>query len=117
MNYYATRGNKVLKINEDAVARYLGQGYTITDEGGKVVKKGTPQDTNLLAAEFKKQEAELASLKDENTKLKAELKAAKAEVVELKSEIEKFKSASVSTSEPKSTRKRRQATADVESEE
>ena len=102
--YYARRGNKILKIGEDHIDRYLSQGYTITDANGKVFKKGVPHDANLLTAEVKKQTEEIESLKAENARLTAELKEAKAE-------IEKFKSTPIS--EPK-TRKRKQATATEE---
>ena len=120
MNYYAKRGNKVLKISEDAVARYLGQGYNITDADGKVIKKGTPNDTNLLSAEYKKQQAEIDVLKNTNAKLTAELESAKAEVKKLKDELYKIKSSkpiSETTEAPKTTRKRKPTTEMVESSE
>lgn len=100
--YYAKRGNKILKISEDYIDRYLGQGYTITDMGGNVVKKGIPHDVNALTAEVKAQAERIASLEDENARLTAELSATKAE-------LEALKSAPIS--EPKS-RKRKQATAE-----
>ena len=108
--FYARKANKLLKINEDAVDRYLGQGYTITDLKGNVIKKGTPNDINQLNAEYKKQEVEIKSLKEENAKLLAEVKSLKEELVKVKSETP------VST-EPKQTRKRKQTTSDEEATE
>ena len=113
MNYYATRGNKVLKINEDAISRYLGQGYTIKDESGKLVQKGTPHDTNLLTAEFKAQIAENENLKNEILRLKGELDRAKAEIADLKKELA---NANTVSAEPKTTTRRRKQTI-TESEE
>lgn len=100
-SFYAKRANKVLRINDDAVERYLNQGYTITDMQGKVIGKGTPRDNIQLTAEYKKQSVEIETLKAENAKLREEVTA-------LKAEIEKFKSEPISA-EPKTTRKRKQA--------
>lgn len=105
--FYARRGNKLLRINESAIDRYLGQGYTITDASGKVVGKGTPRDTNQLTAEFKKQRDENEKLVAEVAKLKAELEQAKKELMQAQTELDKVKSTPVST-EPKPTRKRKQ---------
>lgn len=107
--YLARRANKILKIDENAVDRYLAQGYTITDVQGNLVKKGTPRDTIQLTAEYKKQEEEIAGLKSENEALKAEVKALKAELTKIKSETP------VSV-EPKTTRKRKQATEEDKAE-
>lgn len=105
--YIARRANKILKITDDAVDRYLAQGYNITDEQGNLIKKGTPHDTNQLTAEFKKQEAEIAGLKNENDALRAEVKALKAEIIKIKTETPV-------SAEPKTTRKRKQTTSDEE---
>lgn len=99
--FYARKANKILKISEDAISRYLGQGYNITDAQGNLVKKGTPNDTTQLTAEYRKQEEEIKSLKAQNDSLKAEVKALKAELVKVKSETPV-------SAEPKTTRKRKQ---------
>ena len=101
-SFYAKRANKILKITEDSLEKYIAQGYTITDMKGNVIKKGTPHDINQLTAECKAQEKEIEKLKGENAKLKEEVTA-------LKAEIEKFKSEPISA-EPKATRKRKQVT-------
>lgn len=108
--FYARKANKILKISEDAVERYLSYGYNITDEQGNIIKKGTPHNTNQLTAEYKKQETEIVNLKAENDALKAEVKA-------LKTELIKFKSETPVTSEPKQTRKRKQNTSETEVKE
>lgn len=97
--FYARKANKLLKINEDAIDRYLGQGYSITDLQGNLVKKGTPHDTIQLTAEYKKQEEEIVKLKAENESLKTKVKA-------LQDELNKFKSAPISA-EPKTTTTRK----------
>ena len=123
--FYARRGNKILKVSEDYVDRYLGQGYTITDMNGNLVKKGIPHDTTALTAEVEKQNAEIASLKSELEakdatigKLNDEVASLKATLKSTKAELDKFKSMPISAkvdepaSEPKTTRKRKQATAE-----
>ena len=57
--YFARRANKVVRIGEDLLEKYIAQGYSITDADGNVIKKGTPTSTNQLTAEYKKQEAEI----------------------------------------------------------
>ena len=111
MNYYAKRGNKILRIGEDNIERYLGQGYNITDANGNIVKKGTPRDANLLSAEYKAQAEENERLKAEIARLMAELGAVKAENASLKGEVEKLKSAEPETAKP-ATRRRKQAVAE-----
>lgn len=124
--YYARRGNKLLKISEDYIERYLGQGYSITDMSGNLIKKGVPHDANALTAEVKKQDAEIEGLKEELKakdatvkELTDEVASLKAKLKDTKAELDKFKSMPISVraeetvSEPKTTRKRKQ-TATVE---
>ena len=121
--FYARRGNKILKVSEDYIDRYLGQGYTITDMNGNLVKKGVPHDTTALTAEVEKQNAEIASLKSELetkdatiSKLNDEVASLKTTLKSTKAELDKFKLMPISAkadepaSEPKTTRKRKQAT-------
>lgn len=96
--YYAKRGNKVLKITEDGVERYKGQGYTITDENGNVVTKGTPIDSAQLAVAYAKQAETIKALEAENAVLKKELESVKAELGKAKK---------AEPAEPKPTRKRK----------
>ena len=98
--FYAKRGNKVLKITEDGVERYLGQGYTITDVNGNIVKRGTPTDSTQLAVAYAKQEETIKALQAENAVLKKELESVKAE-------LGKAKKAEPVEAEPKPTRKRK----------
>lgn len=125
--YFARRGNKILKISEDYIERYLGQGYSITDANGNLVKKGIPHDTNALTAEVKKQDAEIANLKTqveakdaEVKKLSDEVDILKSKLKSTKAELDKFKSMPISAttgenaSEPKPTRKRKQTTVETE---
>ena len=100
-SFYAKRANKVLKISEDAVDRYLAQGYTITDLKGNVIKQGTPRDVAQLTGAYKKQVDEIEQLKAKNAALVAEVKALKEELVKVKSETP-------ASAEPKTTRKRKQ---------
>ena len=135
--YYARKANKVLKISEEAIEKYLGQGYTITDQQGSVLKKGTPLDSATLTAEYKKQLAEIDNLKatiasvtsankaliTENADLKAENADLKAQVTTLSEMNDNLtKKLEVLTEEkpveekPATTRKRR-AKADTEETE
>lgn len=109
--YFARRANKVIKIGDDLLEKYIAQGYSITDADGNVIKKGTPTSANQLTAEYKKQEAEIASLKAENSALKAEVKALKSEIVKIKSETP------VSAEPKQPARKKKQVTSDEEVKE
>lgn len=64
------RANVVLRISDDAVDKYLANGYDLLDSEGKtVVKKGVKESYTL---------AEYKALQEENERLKAELEALKA---------------------------------------
>lgn len=121
--FYARRGNKILKISEDYVDRYLGQGYSITDMNGNLIKKGVPHDTNALTAEVSRQNEEIEKLKGELDTKEALIKEQGDEIEKLKSELndatarlDKFMSKPISASDsepvsaPKTTRKRKQST-------
>jgi predicted RNase H-like nuclease (RuvC/YqgF family) len=110
--FIAKRANKILRISGDSIEKYIVQGYTITDEQGNLVRKGTPHNANQLTAEYKKQEVEIASLKKENNALKEENKTLRAEVKSLKAEIVKIKSETPVSAEPKQTRKKKQTTSE-----
>ena len=117
-SFYAKRANKVLRINDDAVERYLNQGYTITDMQGKVIRKGTPRDNIQLTAEYQKQSVEIETLKAKISSLNEALDKAKADNASLKSEVKSLKAeldkAKSETTEAKPTRKRKQTTTEAE---
>ena len=116
MTVQAQKGNKILRISEDAVQRYLNMGYNIVGADGIVLEKAIPADNNQLKLEYTKLTAEIESLKEtieslnqknvaltkENKKLTEELKSAKAIPVE-KTEKDTEKTTT-------STRRRKQTT-------
>ena len=123
MSIRVRKGNKILKISEDAIDRYMSQGYSVIDETGTVVNKATPVDTTTLKMEYSKMSDEIDSLKstieelegtieglnadikaltDDNTYLKQENK-------KLTKELTTLKSTPISE-KPTTTRKRKQAT-------
>ena len=68
--------NRVLKVNDNVVSRYLKDGYDQIDEKGEVVKLATGGKSvsigsyNKVVEEVEKLKAEIKKLKTENTKLK-----------------------------------------------
>lgn len=107
--YYAKRGNKIVRIDENAVDKYKGAGYIITDMNGKVVTQGTPRGVNQLTSAYTKLSSEVESLKAENARIRSEN-------IKLKEELDKFKSMPISDT-PKQTRKRKQTTEETEVKE
>lgn len=89
---YAERGNKVVSISEDAVQRYVEQGFTIKNASGEVIKDCVPTDMAALKKAYADDRAEIKALKEEIAKLKAQLvekttqKAQKEKVVEVATE-------------------------------
>lgn len=106
--YYAKRGNKIVRIDENGIEKYKGAGYVITDAQGNLITAGTPRSMNQLTSAYTKLTSEVEALKAENEALKGENE-------KLKAELDKFKSMPINT-EPKQTRRRKQTT-DVESAE
>ena len=66
---YVQRGNEALRVEDDAAASYVENGYDLLDDKGKnVVKKG--KKASYTAAEY-------GALREENEKLKKEIAALK----------------------------------------
>ena len=100
MSVQAQKGNKILRISEDAIEKYLGMGYNIVGADGAVLQKAVPSDNNQLKLEYNKLTEEIESLKatiktlemknaslaQENKMLAKELESAKAPVEEVKTE-------------------------------
>ncbi len=67
---FVQRNNEVLRVSDDAVDKYLKNGYDLLDEKGvKVVKKGVKESYSR---------AEYEAVANENAKLRAELEKLKA---------------------------------------
>lgn len=79
MSTYVRTGGKMLKVADDAVQRYLLEGYDVVDERGVVITKAIPRDTNTLTLEYKRLTAENKALKAKVATLEAELASVKAE--------------------------------------
>lgn len=81
---YATRGNKVLRIEEYNIRKYVEQGYNIIGDAGEVLQSAVPTDINVLKKAYAQHVKEISELKAEVEALKAEL--AKKAVSKPKSE-------------------------------
>ena len=78
MSTYVRHGGKMLLVADEAVQRYLLEGYDVVDERGVVIKKAIPRDTNSLTLEYKRLTAENEALKSKVATLEAELASVKA---------------------------------------
>lgn len=96
MSVQAQKGNKILRISEDAVERYLGMGYNIVGSDGAVLKKAVPSDNNQLKLEYAQNmreiedlKAEIVALNEKNALLKQENKRLAKELADAKAVPEK----------------------------
>lgn len=71
----ATKGNKVYSVDETNKALYVGQGYDIVDDDGKVIEQGSGKKVDLK--KYNDLKEKLTKLEKENKDLKDELKKAK----------------------------------------
>ena len=107
------KGNKILTVADDAVERYINQGYSVIDETGAIVTKAIPVGNNQLKAEYIRMSETIESLKAEIKELKASNDYLSQENVKLIKELTALKSAPISAEPKTSTRKRKQTTEDV----
>ena len=113
MSVQAQKGNKILRISEDAVERYLGMGYNIVGSDGTVLKKAVPSDNNQLKLEYSQNIKEIESLRAEVASLTDKVALLKQENKRLTKELEDLKSAKAEE-KPTTTRKRKQTTTEEE---
>ena len=113
MSTRVRKGNKVLTVADDAVERYIGQGYSVIDETGAIVTKAMPVGNNQLKAEYIRMSDTIKSLEAEVKQLKSTNEYLDQENKRLTKELTTLKSAPIS-SEGKTTRKRKQASEDKE---
>ena len=92
MSVQAQKGNKILRISEDAIERYLGMGYNIIGADGAVLQKAVPSDNNQLKLEYTKSVKEVESLKLEIQALEKKNALLTQENKRLSKELEKAKS-------------------------
>ena len=118
MSVQAQKGNKILRISEDAVERYLSMGYSIIGDDGAVVKQGVPVDNNQLKLAYNQNMREIESLKAEIISLKEQIALLKQENSRLTGESDKAFAPATDTvdAEPKKTRKRKSQNTDTETE-
>lgn len=69
------KGNRILKVKEDALVEYLEKGYSQIDEKGKVIKKGKVSTKEEINKEIERLEAENKKLREENILLQEEMKS------------------------------------------
>ena len=82
---YAEKGNRVHRIEEQDIQKYVSQGYKITDGKCTVLKETVPTDVPTLRLEYTRHKAAIESLT-------AQVNALTAENVALKAELESIKS-------------------------
>ena len=116
MSVQAQKGNKILRISEDAVEKYLGMGYNIIGSDGTVLKKAVPSDNNQLKLEYSQNVKEIESLKAEVIALNEKVALLTQENKRLAKELETAKSVKAEKSDvaekSTTTRKRKQTTED-----
>lgn len=74
------KANKVLRVSENEVAKYIANGYDIIDEQGGVVQASVPHDPNILKKAFVDNQATITQLKEEVRTLKAEIDSLKEKI-------------------------------------
>lgn len=117
MSIQAQKGNKILRISEDAVQRYLNMGYNIVGADGAVLQKAVPSDNNQLKLEYSKQLQEIESLKATIETLEVKNKALTQENKALAKKLEGLKttkpaeevSEEVVEEKPATTRRRKKS--------
>ena len=107
MSVWVRRGNKMLQITDDAVQRYLTEGYDVVDERGAVIQKAVPRDATTLTLEYHR-------LTAENDKLKEAINVLNTKIAELTAENNSLKAVEVKSETPKRTRKKTTETETVE---
>lgn len=118
MSVQAQKGNKILRISEDAIERYLGMGYNIIGADGAVLKKAVPSDNNQLKLEYSQNIREIENLKAEIIRLKEQIALLKQENSRLTDALNTADAPATDTAdaEPKKTRKRKSQNTDTETE-
>ena len=123
MSVQAQKGNKILRISEDAIERYLGMGYNIIGADGAVLQKAVPSDNNQLKLEYSQSvkeieslKMELASLEKKNAMLMQENKRLTAELEKAKSEPSAPVEVEAEAEPKKTTRKRKSQPVEAETE-
>lgn len=114
MSVQAQKGNKILKISEDSVQKYLSMGYNIVGFDGTVLQKAVPSDNNQLKLEYAKLNEEVDSLKATIQSLEVKNKALMQENKKLTDELESLKTSAQADKPEKTTRKRKQTTDESE---
>lgn len=64
------KANKVLRVSENEVAKYIAIGYDVIDNKGNVVQASVPHDPNILQKAFIDNQATISALKDEIAQLR-----------------------------------------------
>lgn len=64
------RANVILRVPEDDVQRFVGQGYNVIDDAGNVIQASVPKDLGTLQKAYVEQVQEIKKLKAEIENLK-----------------------------------------------
>jgi len=81
---FADKGNRIKQISESDIDKYVGQGYKIVDERGRLIQDTIPTDITVLQSAFSENKAKIKKLETENATLKQE-------IAELKDQLKKSK--------------------------
>lgn len=113
MSVQVRKGNKILSIAEDAVDRYINQGYSVIDKTGAVITKAIPVGNNQLRAEYIRMSEEIDNFKAENKSLTEKIEYLEQENAKLAKELLTLKSTPI-TEKTTTTRRRKQTTSEEE---
>lgn len=116
MSTQVRKGNKILKVSDDAVDRYLKMGYSVLNASGEVVTQAVPVDVNQLKLGYTKLSDEVIELKDKIKSLEDANAYLTQENSRLTKELSVLKSAPISD-KPTTTRRRKQTTSEEEVKE
>jgi hypothetical protein len=73
---YVEKANKVRRVNESEVQRYLDLGYNVTDGKGNILQECVPTDLGKLKAAYTEHKNTIAELQAKVVELENELAAA-----------------------------------------
>lgn len=73
------RGNAILRVPADQKSYYMGLGYNVIGEDGKVVEETIPTDIGSLQRFYKDAKQQIAGLEDQIKSLKDEIKSLKTQ--------------------------------------
>ncbi len=102
---FAEKGNRVKRIEESEIQRYVEQGYEITDGMGTVIRETVPTDLPSLKLAYLQHKETINQLTQKVAELEAELKAAKAKPTKSVAPVEQEQPHDEEVAKPKRSKK------------